>query len=135
MNMGSDLLINVKYKNISKVTKDLRYHSQQERIFLADKGNYVFFISFAKQRKRHELVGYLIVDRKGIDKNDYWGKYTLFGKSGRFIKGKDFNEIRKKLSIKIGDSIGTAKSIGMSTQSIRTLNLDDRSLTLRFIQG
>lgn len=133
--MGSDLLINVKYKNISKVTKDLRYHSQQERIFSADKGNYVFFISFAKQRKKHELIGYLIVDRKGIDKNDYWGKYTLFGKSGRFIKGKDFNEIRNKLSIKIGDSIGTAKSIGMSTQSIRILNSDDKNCILNFIKG
>ena len=133
--MGNDLLINIKYKNIGKVAKYLRYHSGQERIFLADKGSYVFFISFNKRQKRHELVGYLIVDRKGIDKNDYWGEYTLFGKSGKFIKGKDFNEIRKKLSIKIGDSMGTAKSIGMSTQSIRTLHSDDKNLILNFIKG
>ena len=134
--MKRNLLINIKYNNIDLVAECLTYHSGQKRIFLAENGSSVIFISFNKFSKKHEVVGYFIVVEKYIDEQEpRWGKYTVKGISGKFVKGKDFSKVIKSLHLKIGNGEPDAKEIGMATQTIREIDDHDKQLLLNYVEG
>lgn len=131
--MGHDLLVNVKYQNISRVKKSLTYHSAQKRLMETGAGNYVFFISFNPDFGKHYLVGYLVAERTGEDNDNPWGVYTVYGRKGYFTEGKDFESVRRKLVLKIGDETGSAKSVGMATQQMRILENEDTITLLDYL--
>ena len=120
----SDLLVNLKYKNIPEVVKSKKYHSQQKRLHEANKGDKVFFISQNQKTKLHELVGYFLVEKKFLTPENEFGKYCIQAKKIKFSAGRLFNKIAGQLSLGLGRNPSATK-IGTSTQVIRILTPGD----------